>query len=144
MKIEQKKFTTALGWETLKENSFDEASCNLVLAFGSSSILEDAAVYKNIRKNYPNADIIINSTSGEIYDTQVNDDSISLTAVYFEKTKIKTAIVQIDDMENSRKAGQSLASAFDPVDLKNVLVLSDGQKVNGSELVQGLQERLAK
>jgi hypothetical protein len=115
-----------------------------VLAFGSSLIFEDAAIYSTIRKNYPNADIIMNSTSGEIYDTQVNDDSISLTAVYFEKTKIKTAIAQIEDMENSCGAGRFLASAFDPENLKNILVISDGQKVNGSELVQGLQECLPK
>ena len=50
----------------------------------------------------------MNSTSGEIYDTQVNDDTISLTAICFEKTKIKTATVQIDEMGNSREAGNFL------------------------------------
>src|ERR1035438_896593 len=144
MKIQQKKFSKANGWGTLKTNSFDAASANLVLAFGSTLIFEDAAIYKNIRENYPNADVVMNSTSGEIYDIQVNDDSISLIAIYFEKTKIKTANVQIDEMGNSREAGNSLASALDPVNLKNVLVISDGQKVNGSELVLGLQERLPK
>jgi hypothetical protein len=144
MKIQQKKFSKAKGWETLKSNSFDAASVNLVLAFGSTLIFEDAAIYENIRKNYPNADVVMNSTSGEIYDINVNDDSISLIAICFEKTKIKTATVQIDEMSNSREAGNSLAFALDTVNLKNVLVISDGQKVNGSELVQGLQESLLK
>jgi hypothetical protein len=143
MKIEQKKFTRANSWENLKDSPFDTVNCNLVLAFGSSAILEDASIYETIRQNYPNADIVMNSTSGEIYDTQVNDDTISLTAVCFEKSKLKTAVVQISEVENSREAGRYLGSAFDPVNLKNVLIISDGQKVNGSELVEGLQDRLA-
>jgi len=142
MKIEQKKFSKANGWETLKYSDLDAFNCSFVMAFGSTSNLEDETIYKTIRNNYPKADIIMNSTSGEIYDSQVNDDTISLTAVCFETTKIKTATVQIDEMDNSRDAGRSLALALDPVNLKNVLVISDGQKVNGSDLVQGLQEHL--
>jgi hypothetical protein len=143
MKIQQKKFSKENGWETLKDSSFDASSCQFVMAFGSSVIFEDPSIYENIRHCYPKADIIMNSTSGEIYDTQVNDETISLTAVYFETTKIKTATVKIDAVENSLEAGRFLASALDPKNLKNVLVISDGQKVNGSELVQGLQEHLA-
>ncbi|HET6990707.1 MAG TPA: FIST C-terminal domain-containing protein, partial [Bacteroidia bacterium] len=58
------------------------------------------------------------------------------------KTKIGTAAVQIGNTENSYEAGRQLSSMLDPVDLKYVLVISDGQKVNGSELVLGLQEYL--
>lgn len=142
MKIEQKKISNAKGWETLKNNSYDAASCNLVLAFGSTSIFEEAGTYKNIREYYPNAHIVMSSAAGEIYDTGVNDDIISLTAICFEKTKIKTAVVQINEMENSREAGNALAVALEPENLKNVLVISDGLKVNGDELIQGLQECL--
>ena len=84
----------------------------------------------------------MNSTAGEIYDKQVNDDSISLTAIYFEHTVIKIASVQIDDMLDSRTAGNTLAAALDTVNLSNLLIISDGQKVNGTELVQGLQDGL--
>ena len=143
MKIQQKKFSKENGWETRKDSDFDASNCQFVIAFGSRAIFEDPTVYKFICKSYPKADIIMNSTAGEIYDTQVNDETISLTAVCFETTKIKTATVKIDEVANSREAGRFLASALDPENLKNVLVISDGQKVNGSELVQGLQERLA-
>ena len=142
MKIQQKKFSGITGWEILKNNHFDAASCNFVLAFGSSSIVNDHAIYATIREEYPKAQIIMSSTAGEIYDTQVNDDTLSLTAIHFETTKIKTAIVQIDEVKNSLEAGRFLAATLDPAGLKNVLVISDGQKVNGSELVLGLQECL--
>ena len=142
MKIKQKKFSSSKGWECLNNNSFDAGSCNMVFAFGSTSAFEDPAIYEHIRKNYPNADILMNSTAGEIYDIQVNDDTISLTAICFEKTAIKTAIVNIDNVENSREAGKKLAAGLDPVDMKSVLIISDGQKVNGTELVQGLKDCL--
>lgn len=144
MKIEQKKFSKSKGWEILHSNNFDPASCNLVLAFGSTEILSDSDIYQSILSSYPEANILLNSTAGEIYDTQVNDDTVSLTAIHFDKTKIKTATAQITDEKNSFEAGRSLALALEPVDLKNVVVISDGQKVNGSELVLGLQEFLPK
>ncbi|MBW3655984.1 MAG: FIST C-terminal domain-containing protein [Gemmatimonadetes bacterium] len=42
----------------------------------------------------------------------------------------------------SRHAGRALAGSLDPEGLRHVLVLSDGLRVNGSDLVQGLSERL--
>ncbi len=79
-----------------------------------------------------------------IHDTQVSDNTISLTAIQFDKTKIKTAVAQIGNLKNSFDAGRSLAAGLDPAGLKNVFVISDGLKVNGSELVLGLQEFLPK
>src|SRR5260221_8114804 len=144
MKIEQKKFSKE-GWETLlSKNGFDALSCSLVIAFGSTEIINDPGLYKNIQSNYPNADILMNSTAGEIYDTQVSDNTISLTAIQFDKTKIKTAVAQIGNLKNSFDAGRCLAAGLDPAGLKNVFVISDGLKVNGSELVLGLQKFLPK
>lgn len=142
MQIEQKKYSRKNGWESLKLKVFNTDSCNLVLVFGSTTLLEDVALYSQIRQNYPNADLVINSTSGEIYDTQVNDETISLTAICFEKTRLKTAIVHINETPNSHEAGKQLADALNSGDLKNVLVISAGLNVNGSDLVQGLSENL--
>lgn len=72
----------------------------------------------------------------------LNDDTISLTAIEFEKTKIKTLITGITRVEESFEAGKLLGSLFEPKELINVLVISDGQKVNGSDLVKGLQKYL--
>ena len=144
MNIEQKKWTKTEGWETLRNDNLEYLNCNLVIAFGSTEILSDSFLYENIKTNYPNANILMNSTSGEIIDRQVNDDTISLTAIEFEKTKIKTAITNIGAVRNSFEAGYFLSRALDPVDLTSVLVIADGQRVNGSDLVRGLQEYLPK
>lgn len=140
MKIEQMKFSKEHGWQTLRSDKTDKAF-NLVLAFGSPEVLSEQE-YNTIRKNYPEANILMSSTAGEIIDTEVCDNTISLTAICFEKTIVKTAVIDITDTINSFDAGQSLGSALDPAGLKNVLVISDGQKVNGSDLVLGLQKSL--
>jgi hypothetical protein len=142
LKIQQKKFSRLNGWQTLKDEHPDESVYNFVLVFGSTEILSDPLIYSSIRESYPDANILLNSTAGEIFDTEVNDETLSLTAIRFEKTKIQTAIAQIDSVENSFEAGKYLANLLDPVNLKNVLIISDGHKVNGSELVLGLQQFL--
>jgi hypothetical protein len=144
MNIEQKKWTKGNGWETLRNDNLDYLNCNLVIAFGSTEILSDSFLYDNIKATYPNAHVLMNSTSGEIIDRQVNDDTVSLMAIEFSKTKIKTAYTNISAVRNSFDAGYFLARALDPLNLTNVLVISDGQKVNGSDLVLGLQEFLPK
>ncbi len=145
MKIQQKKFSHSKGWEIIRDNISDpEKNCNFVLAFGSTEILSNPAVYASLRSDYPAAEILLNSTAGEICDTQVADDTISVIAIYFEKTWIKTASVHIEEVANSFDAGFKLCRGLDVTDLKYVLIISDGQKVNGSELVLGLQNYLPK
>ncbi|MDQ3049745.1 MAG: FIST C-terminal domain-containing protein [Bacteroidota bacterium] len=145
MKIEQKKFSQPKGWETLRNDSFNSSDCDLVIIFGSKDLLKDDSLYDRIRSDYPVANIIMNSTSGEIIDVQVNDETISLTAIKFNKTQIKTASVNIASYANSFEAGRALTQQFsDSDDMKNILVISDGQLVNGSELVNGLQSSISK
>jgi hypothetical protein len=98
MKIQQKKFSKTSGWEVLRNKEFNAESCNLIIVFGSTTLLSDESVYNDIKNTYPNAVILINSTAGEIIDTQVNDETISLTAIQLEKTIIKTAIIQIEEV----------------------------------------------
>ena len=144
MKIQQKKFAKSTGWEVVRNGDFDAKNCNLIIVFGNRALLADKSIYNYIKETYPNAAILMNSTAGEIIDTNVNDETVSLTAIQLEKTTIKTAIVQIEDLQCSFKAGVNLAAQLNAPDLKNVLVIADGQKVNGSDLVLGMQESLDK
>ena len=142
MKIYQKKYTALNGWEDVRTANISADKYQLVIVFGSTALLSDENIYDNIRSMYPNAIILINTTAGEIMDTQVNEETLSLTALHLEKTIIKTAIVNIDQSTNSFEAGKALSAQLIADDLKNVLVIADGQKVNGSDLVIGLQQGL--
>jgi len=141
MNIEQRKWTEAGGWEPDNPGDLGN-SAQLVLLFGNKTILRKKKLFSEIKQVYPNAHLLGCSTAGEIYGTQVSDDSLVVTAVSFEHTQLKGTKVKIDKMENSFKAGQQLSRSLEKEDLVHVFVLSDGLKINGSELVKGLIKHL--
>jgi hypothetical protein len=121
-------------------NALEDNKVNLVLCFGSKSIYLSENVYGWLKEKFPAADIVLCSTAGEIFHTEVMDDSLSITAIQFDKTSIDTHFVNIDDAPNSYQAGKTLLEKFDTNHLRYVLVFSDGGKVNGSELVRGMND----
>ncbi|HYG53409.1 MAG TPA: FIST N-terminal domain-containing protein [Flavobacteriales bacterium] len=140
MKIEQKTWTSHNGWENFGDGNID-GDADLVIAFGAREALA-SDWSSEIKKAYPSAQLLSASTSGEIVDTMVWDDSIITTAVKFEKTKIRTAELTIDGPDKSYEAGKSLVEQLKADDLVHIFVLSDGLKVNGSELVKGFNDHL--
>jgi hypothetical protein len=112
------------------------------MLFGSTSILKEQKRLDEIKKVYPQAHLFGCSTAGEIYGTQVTDDSLVLTAASFEHTQLEGAQVKITEVGNSFQAGERLAQSLDKKGLAHVLVLSDGLKINGSDLVKGLTKHL--
>ncbi len=130
-----------------RNNSFDsqvtssplnENACQLVLAFGSKNLVKNPDIFMLIRKKFPFAHIAMCSTAGEIFDTQVLDDSISLSAIEFEKTPLESSCINIKDYTSSFEAGADLVKRLPLDDLHHIFVLSDGSLVNGSDLVGGM------
>lgn len=142
MKTEQQKYSKETGWKKVKENNIPGDQYDLVLAFGSRMVLGDLSVYDAVRSGYPNAEIVMSSTAGEILDTEVNDDTISLTAVCFEKSRIQAAVTSIANDKDSYDAGIRLANSIGHEGLKSVLVISDGRHVNAHNLITALCEQL--
>jgi hypothetical protein len=151
MKLEQRKWDRIHGWTP--ENPKDGMkSAHLVLIFGAGLLLKEKYLLQYIKDSYPQAHMFGCSTSGEIYGARVLDDSIVITAISFEHTQIKNVQVQLNQVENSYQAGECLAKAL-PLTLPSrtangedtlahVLILSEGLKVNGSDLVRGLTSQL--
>ncbi len=119
---------------------FTNTGCSLVLVFGSGEEIIKPDVYAMLKSEYPNAEIVIGSTAGEIIDESVYDDTIVVTAVAFERTQLRSASLNMNDYASSYDAGAALMKLLDAEDLASVFVLSDGAVVNGSELVAGLNE----
>ncbi len=122
-----------------KSHYVDAGKVSLVLGFGEKNLLINDSIYHQLKEKYPNAQIVICSTSGEIYDELVYDNTVVVTAIEFEKTPLKTATVNIADFENSSEAGAALMSKLLADDLAYVMIISDGTTVNGSELVKGIE-----
>ncbi len=112
---------------------------SLVLGFGNKELLNKADVYQQIASKFKGAQIALCSTAGEIFDAKLYDDTISITAIQFENTPIKTAQVNIQQYANSYEAGIALVKQLEGKDLKHIFLLSDGGLVNGSELVLGVE-----
>lgn len=115
---------------------FDQVQ--LVIGFGSRELISKPQSFQNIQGKFPNAQIVLCSSAGEIFGVDVFDDTISLIVLSFASTQIYTAEVNIDKFDNSFEAGKVLYNSLPQENLKLVFILSDGGKVNGSELVKGL------
>lgn len=133
---------TQVGWK--ESLASIEMNASLFLLFISPKFEPKKEVLAFLNKHHPNATIIGCSTAGEISDITVNDETISLTAVEFEKTKLKRVSIDVDCMQSSYEAGQQVANKLKSKGLKHVIVLSDGLNVNGAELVTGLKSELPK
>ena len=108
MKIEQKFWTKETDWQDLPGEKLSQKP-QLVLVFGARALMEDQQYFDQIKSFYPESHIVECSTAGEILDTQVKDNSISLTAIFFEKTEVKFAKTDITDIDDSLAAGKRLA-----------------------------------
>ncbi|HXE50143.1 MAG TPA: FIST N-terminal domain-containing protein, partial [Ramlibacter sp.] len=105
MKIEQRKWTQALGWAPASAGTLAKSS-QLVLVFGATSVLRQAHLTAAIRNDYPAAHIFGCSTAGEICGTQVSDDSLVVTAVHFEHTQFRNVQVDLSRTPDSFQAGE--------------------------------------
>ena len=114
----------------------------LVLVFGNRDSMRNNSIRNSILSNPPNAEIIGCTTSGEIQGAEIYDDALTLTALEFDRVVTKVYSAQIEDHHCAFNLGQLLAEQLPKASLRHVLVISDGQKVNGSELVSGLTSDL--
>lgn len=138
MQVEQRVWTPEKGWAAPPRLQGPQ----MVLVFGHKEALAVPARLAEIRKAYPGAHLVGGSTAGEIAGPHVMDGTIVATAVRFESTQVAQASIDMRDGEDSRSAGKRLAQALPKDGLAHVFVISDGQHVNGSDLVRGMMAQL--
>lgn len=111
----------------------------LVLVFGNRFMLEEPFVYNEIKTLFPDGHIIFGSACAEISSNTVNENSITVTAMEFERSQfiIKSSNVLNSDLD-SFKTGNDLIQQFPEEGLKYVFVVSEGSFINGSQLTKGM------
>jgi hypothetical protein len=114
----------------------------LVVAFGWSGLREDHSAIDQLRKTYPTSHLIGCSTAGEINGINLHDDTVSVGVIQFSRTRLSSVSAPVRTPEDSLRAGSLIADQLAGPDLRGVFVLSDGLKVNGSQLVRGLAQSL--
>lgn len=113
----------------------------LVLVFGDRILLEKPNIFNDIKTMFPNGHIVFGSTSGDITAETVEENSITITAIEFEKSRfiIKTSNI-LNSESNSYKTGFNLIKQLPDEGLKFVFVLSEGSFINGSQLTKGMND----
>lgn len=114
----------------------------MVVVFAAPSYGERKEILSEIAAAFPTSAVIGCSTAGEIDQTRIRDESITLAAVRFANTRVRRAQAKLGSPAASFGVGVAIADTLMADDLQAVLVLSEGVHVNGSELVRGLNSRL--
>ena len=140
MKTEQRIYSQANGWLKKSDNNLGGLA-QLVFVFGNKELLKERQHIDYLKLEYPKANIVGCSTSGEICQEEVFNHNIIATAVWFEKTKIEIAEEHINIMEDSFAVGEKLAAKLDKEQLVHAMIISEGLNINGSELTKGLNKR---
>ncbi len=142
MKSENFFYTAGKGWSVSEFPALDSES-TLVMIIGGAHYLENADALQALYQAYPSSHFVGCSSAGEIYQSTLQDDSITVAVIKFDKTNLKVSEIAIDDAGESFEAGAKLAKELNSADLKGILVFSDGLSVNGTDLVKGLHSELA-
>jgi len=137
MKIQQNVYLDGKWTKSLAKMD----SAELVLLFGNRKYAQDSAVMSEIKAHFPSAEIVGCTTAGEVAQTKVYDDSLCLTAIDLEHSRL--AVVSHNIANSSiPEVVKNLAKQLDHQGLKYAIVLSDGHQVNGTKLVASLQQHL--
>ena len=141
MKIIQAYKDANIEWQYFQEKAILKNP--LVLVFGNRYLLENPEITKDLRKEFPYEDIVFGSTAGEIICCNVYDKSISVTAIEFEKSSFVVERENILDYgKNAKDLGEKLYNKIPKENLKHLFVLSEGSFVNGSSLINGLENNI--
>jgi hypothetical protein len=141
MQIEQFVWRPAVGWNTRALGAHDSAS-TLVVAFGDSGLSRDGDALTELVAAYPASHLLVCSTCTPVEGDSMVDGGLSVVVARLSSTALRSAWISTDGGNRSFADGRNLAEQLVGPDLRAVLMLSDGQSVNGSALVAGLVDVL--
>lgn len=136
MKLETFCYTQESGWSVAAFPPLDSPQ-TWVIIFGGPDFMDAPEPAHEIIRAYPHSHVVGCSSSGEIFGTGISDDSLAVSVVQFEQTALASTGKAVQSIQESYAVGQALATELNRPDLRGVFILSDGLKVNGSELVRG-------
>ncbi len=116
----------------------------LVLAFAGADVDKSAPAISKLHAAFPDSIVLGCSTSGHMFGPSLGDATISVAVKKFNHTDLTLATAPVRSAADSLLAGRALGEQLKRDGLAGVFVLSDGLKVNGSDLVKGMTEVLGK
>ena len=135
MNIQQISWDKENGWDT---KTGLQSSSNVVFVFADTDYFYQEECYKDIASFYPKADIIGCSTSGNIRNTKVSDNNLTVLALQFKKSWIKSICIDHDSSSNIADEIQQALKDFPRENLRHCFILCDGLNVNSTDLAESL------
>ncbi|MBD5634475.1 MAG: FIST C-terminal domain-containing protein [Candidatus Eremiobacteraeota bacterium] len=135
MLIEESRWDSDTGWTNLGSHRGD---ADLVLYFGSRSVLLDAERYTEMRAAYPRATIAGCSATRSIAGDVVEEDVVVAVALRFAHTSIRLAQGSVTNSIQSRDAGTAIGETLAAKDLAAIFLLADGLLVDETALTAGV------
>ena len=99
MKLSLHQYTSASGWDREPDPKLDSPQ-TLLLFFASPEREQVDDVLHALQSQFPHSIMFGCSSAGEIYQEEINDQSISLAIVRFEQTPIRLAVEEITAQKN--------------------------------------------
>lgn len=115
---------------------------DLVLIFAALGHLQSPDAFDVLRQAFPAALLAGCSTAGEITNQGMSDNTLVVTAVKFDRTRVKAATGRVTAMDQSDAIGAKLGAELAAPDLRAVLVFGKGVGINGSALISGLIDKV--
>ena len=129
-------------WQYESQGLDDSDTADIVFIFGDTDIIKAKSTYKVIKEKFPNSHLIGSSSSGNILGREISKFPIVASAVKFESSSVQVQSVEYHDGESLQDLSYELVNRLSKDGLKHIFLLSDGLKVNGSELVKGVNSAL--
>jgi hypothetical protein len=127
-------------WHNIESD--DNDAIDVLLVFTGINLVENNNLLRFLSAQFKNAKIISCTTAGEIHQTNVDDNSIICSAIQFEKTPFETVVDNLNNYNNSFEFGANLAKKLNKTDLTHIFMLSDGNLVNGDDLLTGIKSEI--
>jgi hypothetical protein len=127
-------------WHNIESD--DNDTIDVLLVFTGINLLENNNILSFLASTFKNAQIISCTTAGEINQTNVEENSIICSAIYFEKTPIETVVDNLSNYKNSFEFGVNLGKKLNKENLTHIFMLSDGNLVNGDDLLTGIKSEI--
>lgn len=117
-----------------KQNELDSEN-TLVFSFYKRSKRKEAEL---IKSQFPKSTVIGCSSSGSILQDQIFEDETIVSVLKLEKSSFKRNVYTCADFNGCDHIGEQIGKDLLGDKLKGIILLSEGLLVNGSKLIEGI------
>jgi hypothetical protein len=138
VQTQQWYWTPTLGWGEIGQSLSD---ADLVFASADTPYFYSANCYSELRQRFPKACILGCSSAGNVLGARLSDHDIAITAVKLARSRVRLVTIDVTQASDLHTLSKDLLAMLQEQDLRHIFILSDGQKVNGSDLAKGFWEQ---